>query len=315
MSKDNVGHTLSKPAESPRRRSPRRISPPSTPDVCLTTIRSGAKRTSNDSSGDIPSLKKKRKASRPYADPSVYAHLPQDLSDVLAHNLTLLLVGLNPGVMTAQTGFHFANPTNLFWPLLYSSGIIGRPMKACESASIIPEFNVGITNIVRRPTAEGGELSKEECVAGAASLEELVRICRPKAIALTGKGIWDAMFRHIHGRSIKKSDEFKFGWQEETIAHDQKTGYRCNIFVTMGTSGRVAAYSPAYKREVFAELGQWVQMEREREKALCSDGVLPSKGQTKIKEEAAENNIDAIAVESFMKREATDHSDERPVEV
>lgn len=247
--------------------------------------------------------REKRKMARPYADPSIYAHLPQYLGDLIAPNLTLLLVGLNPGVMTAQTGFHFANPTNLFWPLLYSSGIITRPMKAAESASLISEFDIGITNIVKRPTAEGGELSKDECVAGAANLVQLVCEYKPRAIALTGKGIWDAMFRHLHGRTIKKSDEFKFGWQDEVIEMDigpsGGSAYECRIFVTMGTSGRVAAYSPAYKREVFKELGDWVNGERAMT-AGCRE--IKSEHRDQVKIEAVEDNLGTAIEEEDIKK-------------
>lgn len=162
-------------------------------------------------------------------------------------------------------------------------------MRASESTCLISEFNIGITNIVKRPTAEGGELSKEECVAGAADLIQLVKRVKPKAIALTGKGIWDAMFRHLHARPLRKSDNFAFGWQVETIALDHHDvdycggGRHCRVFVTMGTSGRVAAYSPAYKREVFNELGKWVNEERVRE--VNGNAALATDGRVKVESE------------------------------
>lgn len=264
--RDHVPHGS---PESPvkRRRSARLLSTPTmTPSSEKTVFLAPSPPNSPLAETQHTNKKKKRKAARPYADPSLYAHLPQHLADLVYPGLTLLFVGLNPGVMTAQTGFHFANPTNLFWPLLFTSGIIHRPMIAHESALLIPEFNVGITNIVKRPTAEGGELSKQECVDGAGQLVDLVREYKPKAIALTGKGIWDAMFRFLHGRTIKKSDDFHFGWQSEVIEGHE--GYRCRIFVTMGTSGRVAAYLPAYKRKVFNDLGDWVNEVRTHEKAM-----------------------------------------------
>lgn len=136
-------------------------------------------------------------------------------------------------------------------------------MKAVDSDTLIQEWNVGITNIVRRPTAEGGELSKQEQIEGVADVEALVRRYRPKAVCFTGKGIWDAVFAHLHHRTIKKSDGFKFGWQEEPFVTIPEDGYICNVFVVMGTSGRVAAYSPAQKREIWNELGAWVQKERD----------------------------------------------------
>lgn len=220
---------------------------------------------------------KRKKVSRPYADPSLYAHLPQSVPDSVGPNLTLLMVGLNPGVLTARTGAHFAHPTNLFWPLLFRSGIIPRPYRATESHLLPAECGLGITNLVSRPTAESGELSRAECLLGAGDLVTRVQTWRPKAIALTGKGIWEALFRHLHGRPLRATDHFAFGWQEETIVHSPPPSPPptmtmttttttpdsvTRIFVTVGTSGRVAAYSPAFKQAVFDELGRWVNEQR-----------------------------------------------------
>lgn len=236
-------------------------------------------------------VQKKRK-SRGYAAPSVYAHLPQTVPDSIRPGLTLLIVGLNPGVMTAKTSLHFANPTNLFWPLLFSSGIVTRPMKAAEGCRcIVDEFDVGITNIIERPTAEGGELAKSEYAQGAAILEEKIRHFRPRAMSCSGKGIWEAVFRHIHGRPLRKGDNFQFGWQTESWAYCDD-GYRCPIFVTMGTSGRVAAYTIEYKRSVFAQLGRWVQNERPLESPLIHQAYPHPAKKTDsefAKEEAFEN--------------------------
>ncbi|ORY75820.1 uracil-DNA glycosylase-like protein [Protomyces lactucae-debilis] len=214
------------------------------------------------SSNYSPSVKGRKRKTRSYAAPSVYASLPQKVPDCIREGLTLLIVGLNPGVLTAKTGLHFASPTNLFWPLLYESNIITRPMKAQEGcACLVNEFDIGITNIIDRPTAESAELGKSEYKEAAIKLEEKIRRYRPKAISCSGKGIWEAIFRQIYGRPLRKQDGFKFGWQREKWACCAD-GYKCPVFVTMGTSGRVAAYSPAYKRQVFAELGRWVNSER-----------------------------------------------------
>ncbi|KAL3958807.1 hypothetical protein ACCO45_006969 [Purpureocillium lilacinum] len=65
---------------------------------------------------------KRKRASTGYAPPSTYAHLPH-LPDAILPNLIVLFVGLNPGVQTARTGHAYAHPSNLFWKLLFSSGI------------------------------------------------------------------------------------------------------------------------------------------------------------------------------------------------
>lgn len=252
--------------ESPVRVTRQRIKLESPVTDVFSPTGSPAKRVKLESPESSP--KKKRKSARPYADPSIYAHLPQSIQDHYRRDLILLICGLNPGVMTARTGYHFANPTNLFWPLLHSSGITQRRMMPSESDQLMDECSIGITNLVSRPTAEGGELSRAECIEGAKRVLALVHEIAPKAVHFSGKGIWDSVFNAIHGRGITKKDGFVFGWQKEVVRC--KDDSECRIFVTMGTSGRVAAYSPAYKKEVFAELGAWVRQQRGDQSALIA---------------------------------------------
>ena len=46
-----------------------------------------------------------------------WAHLR--LTDRIAPGVRVLLVGINPGVRSAQTGHHFAGPSNRIWKHLY----------------------------------------------------------------------------------------------------------------------------------------------------------------------------------------------------
>ncbi|MGH3980098.1 MAG: uracil-DNA glycosylase family protein, partial [Pseudonocardiaceae bacterium] len=36
--------------------------------------------------------------------------------------LWVLFCGINPGLVSAATGYHFARPGNRFWPVLHRSG-------------------------------------------------------------------------------------------------------------------------------------------------------------------------------------------------
>lgn len=38
--------------------------------------------------------------------------------DVVGPGLRVLFCGINPGLLTAETGHHFARPGNRFWPVL-----------------------------------------------------------------------------------------------------------------------------------------------------------------------------------------------------
>ena len=50
-----------------------------------------------------------------------YAHLR--LTDRVAPGVSVLLVGINPGVRSALTGHHFAGYSNRFWRLLHEAGL------------------------------------------------------------------------------------------------------------------------------------------------------------------------------------------------
>ncbi|KAI0975256.1 DNA glycosylase [Xylaria arbuscula] len=171
---------------------------------------------SNRSSSKTPSPRKKRtRTASSYAPPSTYAHLPP-LQDVIAPNLLILFIGLNPGVQTARTGHAYAHPSNLFWKLLYSSGLTTVPCRPEEDGTLPARFSLGNTNIVARPSRNGAELSKSEMDAGVAILEEKCRRWRPEAVCVVGKGIWESIFRVWRGRNLAKG-EFEYGWQKERM--------------------------------------------------------------------------------------------------
>ena len=167
---------------------------------------------------------------------------------------------LTSGVATALAQHAFAGPTNKFWPLLYSSGITTLRHTFEIDKSLPKLYNVGITNLIPRPTRCGSELSKAEMLENVDVVEEKVRTYKPKAVCVVGKGIWDAFHERRHGGK-KVGKDFKFGWQPELVGvSNQWKGARC--FVTPSTSGRVAAYSREFQEVLWKELGDWVKLER-----------------------------------------------------
>ncbi|KAI0546502.1 DNA glycosylase [Xylaria curta] len=180
---------------------------------------SSSRSTPKDEDGSSSPRKKRNNASSSssssYAPPAKYAHLPH-LVDVITPNLLILFIGLNPGVQTARSGHAYAHPSNLFWKLLYTSGITPVPCKPEEDRTLPVRFSLGNTNIVARPSRNGAELSKAEMDAGVAILEEKCRRWRPEAVCLVGKGIWESIFRVWKGRNLAKG-EFEYGWQKERM--------------------------------------------------------------------------------------------------
>lgn len=218
-----------------------------------------------------PAPKRRRRAAA-YAPPSTYAHLPL-LPDALAPGLLVLFVGLNPGIQTARTGHAYAHPSNLFWKLLFSSGITPRPCRPDEDRHMPALYALGFTNIVARPSRSGAELSRREMDAGVAALELKARTWRPEVVCLVGKGIWESVWRvRHHGSPVAR--HFSYGWQNPRhnmgVVDGQCDGAR--VFVASSTSGLAASLSPAEKQRIWNELGAWVKRRRsERQHAAAPE--------------------------------------------
>lgn len=87
---------------------------------------------------------------------------------MVAGGLRVLFCGINPGLLSAATGHHFARPGNRFWPVLHLSGFTPRRLAPAEQEELLT-YRLGITNVVARATARADELSAEEFREGAAS--------------------------------------------------------------------------------------------------------------------------------------------------
>src|SRR5438874_7177659 len=87
------------------------------------------------------------------------------IRDVLAPDLRVLFCGINPGLYSGATGYHFARPGNRFWPTLYAAGFTARLLAPHEEYELL-DSGYGITNVVRRATATADELTNAELVAG-----------------------------------------------------------------------------------------------------------------------------------------------------
>jgi TDG/mug DNA glycosylase family protein len=97
----------------------------------------------------------------------------------------VLFCGINPGLYSAATGWHFARPGNRFWPALHLSGFTPRQLKPSEQAELTG-YGLGITNIAPRATAQAAELTAEELHDGGARLLTLVEARRPLFVGIAG---------------------------------------------------------------------------------------------------------------------------------
>ena len=107
--------------------------------------------------------------------------------------LRVLFCGINPGLVSAATGHHFARPGNRFWPVLHRSGFTPRQLRPAEQGEL-RALGLGITNMVARASARADELTPDELTAGGDRLRALVADVAPAWLAVVGITAYRAAF-------------------------------------------------------------------------------------------------------------------------
>jgi TDG/mug DNA glycosylase family protein len=126
---------------------------------------------------------------------------PEDLAaarertvpDVLAPGLRIVFVGINPGLWSGATGFHFAKPGNRFWKAIHLAGLTPTLFEPDQSAHLL-RHGLGITNLVMRTTAMASELTDDELRLGARDLEAKIKRFRPAKLAFLGLSAYRLAF-------------------------------------------------------------------------------------------------------------------------
>jgi TDG/mug DNA glycosylase family protein len=161
----------------------------------------------------------------------------QELGDLIAPGLKVLFCGINPGLVSAETGHHFARPGNRFWPALHLAGFTPRQLKPAEQAELLP-LGLGITNVVDRPSAKADELTKAEFLAGGENLVKKVLEYQPTWLAVVGVTAYrDA-----------------FGERKAVMGRQERTIGRTQIWTLPNPSGLNAHYTLPKLAAAYGEL-------------------------------------------------------------
>lgn len=137
-----------------------------------------------------------------------------EVPDLLADDLRLLFVGINPGLWTAAVQTHFAHPVNRFYPALLRAGILTEPVdpSAGMSEQDRERFRargLGITNLVRRASARASDLTAAELREGGERLRELVRARSPRVVAIAGITAYRQAFGNPKARLGRQDESFE----------------------------------------------------------------------------------------------------------
>jgi TDG/mug DNA glycosylase family protein len=113
--------------------------------------------------------------------------------DLVACDLRVVLVGINPSLWSGAVGYHFASPSNRLWPTLHQAGFTARRLHPSETDAIL-RSGLGVTNLVDRATARADELTKDELRAGTARVAGVAHRFRPRWMAFLGLSAYRIAF-------------------------------------------------------------------------------------------------------------------------
>jgi double-stranded uracil-DNA glycosylase len=153
----------------------------------------------------------------------------QQLTDHVKPGVRILFVGINPGLRSAAIGHHFAGYSNRFWKLLFESKLVPEPLTHQDDWRL-PDWGLGLTNIIQRPSSGVDVLKPQEYTAGRKRLVAAVKRYRPHIVALLGVTIYRSLFPEY------RTGRINLGLQVKTLADRP-------VFVLPNPSGRNAHYS------------------------------------------------------------------------
>jgi len=173
------------------------------------------------------------------------------LKDRIGSGLRVLFVGINPGVRSAITGHHFAGYSNRFWKLLMDSRLVPEPV-TYEDDVRLTTWNLGITNLIARPSPGINDLRPAEYIEGWKILDLKIRRYRPEVVALVGVTLYRAILPLLDDFAPASGRPTLVGLQPIRI-------HGSRLFVLPNPSGRNANYTYAEMLKTFVQLRRWAE--------------------------------------------------------
>uniref|UniRef100_A0A8C6TW20 G/T mismatch-specific thymine DNA glycosylase n=1 Tax=Neogobius melanostomus TaxID=47308 RepID=A0A8C6TW20_9GOBI len=123
--------------------------------------------------------KKKRNLNR-FDGLSVEEVMSRTLPDVIERGLDILIIGINPGLMSAYKGHHYPTPgTTSVRKCLFLSGLTEKQLNSLDDQSLPQNYGIGFTNMVERTTPGSKDLSSKEIREGGRQLLDKLKTFKP----------------------------------------------------------------------------------------------------------------------------------------
>jgi len=104
---------------------------------------------------------------------------------LIARDLDILFVGINPGLKSERLGHYYAGPGNLFWKCLHESGLTPVLLRPQDDHRLL-EFRLGVTDCVARASRTAAEVKASEFREAASGLVNLIRDYQPRIVCFNG---------------------------------------------------------------------------------------------------------------------------------
>ncbi|MFN3649115.1 MAG: mismatch-specific DNA-glycosylase [Armatimonadota bacterium] len=178
------------------------------------------------------------------------------LEPLIAEDLDLLFVGINPSLKSARVGHYYAGPGNLFWRCLHESGLTPYRLQPTEDRKLL-QWGMGITDCVPRPSRNAAEVKRHEFREAAPLLLARIESLRPKIICFNG----------LTGYRGAIDPEGRLGLQERRLGG-------ALVFVVPSTSAANAGFSREERVEWFRRLKELVDRVRAGESSRPAGDIL-----------------------------------------
>jgi len=153
------------------------------------------------------------------------------LPDVLAPGLQIVFCGTAASRISAQKGYNYANPGNLFWPTLKKLRLIPATFDPAQFRTL-PQFGLGLTDLCKNSIGNDDEL--DAASYDTAALTRKIKKYQPRVLAFTSK----------QGASVYLQRKVAYGLQDDMVGITR-------IYVLSSTSGRARRF---FDEAVWAQL-------------------------------------------------------------
>ena len=179
----------------------------------------------------------------------------ETLPDHLRPGLDIVFIGINPGLYSVRRGHYFARSTSRFWPAFSRSKLSAQMRRELKVDHLLPEhdsqlpaFRIGLTDVVKRPSANASELTPADFATWIPVLLRKLRRYKPRVACFHGL----TAYRPFHAFAFESATRPILGAQPEQIGSTR-------LFVVPNPSPANAHFTLADQTAWYDRLTDFIQ--------------------------------------------------------